>query len=76
VGPQIVDRDALLRQGASPAEAAAIVAAVARFIGDTASPAPEPPAGDGDRWLATARLEAIERWPAAAPHWGAHAPLQ
>jgi hypothetical protein len=71
-----VEREALLRQGASPAEAAAILAAVSRFISDTASSTPTTPTRAEEPWLRAARLEAIGRWPAAAPYWGVHAPLQ
>jgi hypothetical protein len=46
---------------ASPEEAAAVVAAVQRFLDDHA-PAPAPPASTGG-WVRAARLEAVRRWP-------------
>jgi hypothetical protein len=54
---------------ASPEEAAAVIAAVERFLRDTAPPlapsAPTPPS----RWLTTARAEAVEREPTALDRW-------
>jgi hypothetical protein len=47
---------------ASPEEAAAVIAAVERFLRDTApplAPADAPP----NAWVRTARLEAVERAP-------------
>ena len=58
----------LVGTSATPEEAAAVVAAVERFLRDTApppAPAPEPPSG----WVRAARLEAVERFPGADP-WG------
>jgi hypothetical protein len=58
----------LVGASATPEEAAAVVAAVERFLRDTAppaAPAPEPPSG----WVRAARLEAVERFPGADP-WG------
>ena len=46
---------------ASPEEAAAVVAAVERFLRDHA-PAPAPPASTSG-WLRAARLEAVRRSP-------------
>ena len=48
---------------ASPEEAAAVVAAVERFLRDTAPPAApvEPPPNP---WVHAARLEAVDRFPA------------
>jgi hypothetical protein len=46
---------------ASPEEAAAVVAAVQRFLRDHA-PAPAPPASTSG-WLRAARLEAVRRSP-------------
>jgi hypothetical protein len=56
----------LVAPGASPAEAAAIVAALEQFMRDTApTPAPvdEPP----NPWFHTGLLEAVEREP--PQHW-------
>ena len=52
----------IVAPSASPEEAAAVVAAVERFLRDTAPPsAPvEPPANP---WVRAARLEAVERSP-------------
>jgi hypothetical protein len=58
----------LVGTSATPEEAAAVVAAVERFLRDTApppAPVPEPPSG----WVRAARLEAVERFPGADP-WG------
>jgi hypothetical protein len=58
----------LVGASATPEEAAAVVAAVERFLRDTApppAPAPEPPNG----WVRAARLEAVERFP-GADAWG------
>ena len=55
---QIVVGGAERSGGASPAEAAAIVAAVSRFLRDTA-PAPAPEAPVESRWLQVARMEAV-----------------
>jgi hypothetical protein len=51
---------------ASPEEAAAVVAAVERFMRDTApTPAPAPARVSG--WLEAARLEAVDREPHHEP---------
>jgi len=58
----------ILGTSASPEEAAAVVAAVERFLRDTAPPAapsPDPPS----RWTQAARREAVDRLPDADP-WG------
>jgi hypothetical protein len=58
----------LVGTSATPEEAAAVVAAVERFLRDTApppAPAPAPPSP----WVRAARLEAVERFPGADP-WG------
>jgi Acyl-CoA carboxylase epsilon subunit len=58
----------LVGTSATPEEAAAVVAAVERFLRDTApppAPAPEPPSG----WVRAARLEAVERFP-GPDAWG------
>jgi len=47
---------------ASPEEAAAVVAAVERFLRDTAPP-PAPPAPPPNPWVRAARLEAVDRHP-------------
>src|SRR3954468_21483442 len=53
---------------ASPQEAAAVIAAVERFLRDTAPPpAPAPPPASG--WVGAARREAVDRLPADDP-WG------
>ncbi len=52
----------LVAPGATPEEAAAVVAALERFLRDTApvvAPAPPPVSG----WLRAARREAVEREP-------------
>jgi hypothetical protein len=56
----------MVTETASPAEAAAVMAAVEQFLRDHAPPpAPaEPPTG----WLQTARHEAVEREP-SRPVW-------
>ena len=41
---------------ASPEEAAAVIAALERYLADTARAAARPPRG-GDRWTAAGRLE-------------------
>jgi hypothetical protein len=55
----------LISQSASPEEAAAIVAALERFMRDTAPARTEPSAG-ADRWQRAAMLEAVSREPGAA----------
>ncbi len=53
---------------ASPEEAAAVVAAVERFLRDTAPPlVAEPPRESA--WVRAARAEAVEREPGGEP-WG------
>jgi hypothetical protein len=55
----------LVTPAASPEEAAAVIAAVERFLRDHAPPPapPEPPSG----WVQTARLEAVDREPSGEP---------
>jgi hypothetical protein len=53
-----------LTPSASPEEAAAIVAALERFMRATAVPARSPATGP-DAWQRAARLEGVERWPLA-----------
>ncbi|HKH13559.1 MAG TPA: hypothetical protein VKA47_02780 [Solirubrobacterales bacterium] len=50
----------LLTQGASEAEAAAVVAAVEQFLADTA-PAPTPAASTASPWQRAALLEGVSR---------------
>jgi len=50
----------LIAPSASAEEAAAVVAALERFIRATAPPAPRPAAAS-DRWRRAALLEAVER---------------
>ena len=51
---------------ASPEEAAAVVAALERFMRETApTPAPAPPPVSG--WVQAARVEAVERAPGQEP---------
>jgi hypothetical protein len=59
--PPISERYAIA-PSASPEEAAAIVAALERFIRATAMPARSPAEGP-DGWQRAARLEGVERWP-------------
>jgi hypothetical protein len=56
---------------ASPQEAAAIVAALERFMRDTAPAPPAGTAGPPDAWHATAILEGVSRdpWTAAGDAW-------
>jgi hypothetical protein len=55
----------LISQSASPEEAAAIVAALERFMRDTA-PAPAAPSTEPERWQRAAMLEAVSREPGEA----------
>jgi hypothetical protein len=56
----------IVAPAASPQEAAAVVAALERFMRETApTPAPAPPPVSG--WLQAARVEAVEREPLRAP---------
>jgi hypothetical protein len=58
----------LVGTSATPEEAAAVVAAVERFLRDTAPPpAPEP--APLSPWVRAARLEAVDRFP-EANSWG------
>ena len=50
----------IVAPSASPLEAAAVIAAVERFLRDTAPP-PAPPAPAVSGWVRAARLEAIGR---------------
>ena len=51
---------------ATPEEAAAVIAAIERFLRDTAPP-PAPPAEVENPWVRASRLEAVEREPATGP---------
>jgi len=56
----------IVAPAASPEEAAAVVAALERFMRETAPiAAPEPPPVSG--WVRAARLEAVERAPGHEP---------
>lgn len=52
----------IVAPSASPEEAAAVVAAVERFLRDTAPP-PAPPEPPPNPWIRAARLEAVDRLP-------------
>jgi hypothetical protein len=56
----------IVAPSASPEEAAAVVAALERFMRDTA-PIPAPPAPRLSGWLEAARVEAVERAPGHEP---------
>jgi hypothetical protein len=58
----------IVAPSASPEEAAAVVAAVERFLRDTAPPA-APPSPPPNRWIEAARLEAVDRQP-DTNRWG------
>jgi hypothetical protein len=51
---------------ATPEEAAAVIAAIERFLRDTAPP-PAPPPEVENPWVRASRLEAVEREPALNP---------
>jgi hypothetical protein len=61
----------LVGTSATPEEAAAVVAAVERFLRDTAPPPapPEPGRAGQSPWVRAARLEAVDRFP-EANSWG------
>ncbi|MEA2247346.1 MAG: hypothetical protein QOH46_1875 [Solirubrobacteraceae bacterium] len=52
----------IIAPAASPEEAAAVVAALERFLRDTAPP-PAPVAPPPNPWVRAARLEAVDRSP-------------
>ena len=56
-------------QAATPAEAAAVMAAVEQFLRDTAPP-PAPRHAPVNPWLRTALLEGVGREPDAPSPWG------
>jgi hypothetical protein len=51
---------------ATPEEAAAVIAAIEQFLRDTAPP-PAPVETGPSPWVAAARLEGVERFPAREP---------
>jgi hypothetical protein len=59
----------LITPSPSPHEAAAIVAALERFVHDSAAPPPRRPAGVAG-WLRAARLEAVDSEPETPAPWG------
>lgn len=64
-------RRTLVAPGASAAEAAAIVAALERYLADTALPAtPPPPTTRPGRWLRAALLDGIGRGERRRGAWG------
>ncbi len=56
-----MNRLRLIAPSASPEEAAAVVAALERFMRATAPPPAAPPQETVDPWRRTAMLEAVER---------------
>jgi hypothetical protein len=58
----------IVAPSASPEEAAAVVAAVERFLRDTAPP-PAPVQAPPNPWVRAAREEAVDRLPDTNP-WG------
>lgn len=59
----------IVAPAATPAEAAAVVAALESFMRDTAAPAARA-AKPRDRWLRSARLEAVGAGGGGAAPWG------
>lgn len=59
----------IVAPSASPEEAAAVVAALERFMRDTA-PTPAPVAPTRNPWLRAARLEGVGREPEGPTPWG------
>jgi hypothetical protein len=61
-------RTSIIAPGASAEEAAAVAAALARFMRDTAPPpAPEPPARSA--WAEASLREGVARQPGLLPRW-------
>jgi hypothetical protein len=58
----------LVAPNASPEEAAAVVAALERFMRETAPP-PVPPASRQNPWQRAALFEGVGREPAEPPPW-------
>jgi hypothetical protein len=71
LGPTVNRRPKLtiVAPDASAEEAAAVVAALERFMRDTA-PARTPPPGRRSPWLETALQEGVDRDPGFASSWG------
>jgi hypothetical protein len=61
--------DPIITPAPSALEAAAIIAAIGRFVAETAPPPPRRAAEDG--WLRAARLEAVGGDPDAPAEWAA-----
>ena len=61
--------DPIITPAPSALEAAAIIAAIGRFVAETAPPPPARAAEDG--WLRAARLEAVGCDPDAPADWAA-----
>jgi hypothetical protein len=59
----------IVAPGASPQEAAAVVAALERFMRDTAPPPAPRPAGP-NAWARAALVEGTEHAPGGAARWG------
>ena len=59
----------IVAPAASPEEAAAVVAALERFLRDTAPP-PAPPSPARNPWKRAALYEAVRREPDAPSPWG------
>ncbi len=59
----------IIAPGASPEEAAAVVAAVERFMRETVPPSVAPPPRQ-DRWQRAALYEGVGREPTDPPPWG------
>ncbi len=59
----------IVAPGASPEEAAAVAAAIERFLRDTAPP-PAPVEDAPNPWIRAARLEATDRQPGDRTPWG------
>jgi hypothetical protein len=58
----------IVAPGASPEEAAAVVAAIERFMRDTAPPL-APPSPRADPWQAAALREGVSRQPLTPASW-------
>jgi hypothetical protein len=59
----------IVAPAASPEEAAAVVAALERFMRETA-PLPAPAEPPRNEWVRAAMLEAVEREPGGVHPWG------
>jgi hypothetical protein len=58
----------IIAPNATPEEAAAVVAALERFMRETAPP-PAPPSPRRNPWLDAALREGVSRQPSAPPPW-------